>query len=88
MEVNIHEAKTQLSRLIQRALAGEDVTIAKAGKPLVRLTPVEVKKPVLGSARGTFDLPEGWDAPMTDAELDEVFGPGVFTETKTESDQE
>lgn len=88
MEVNIHEAKTQLSRLIQRALAGEEVTIAKAGKPLVRLTPVEKRKPILGSARGMFELPEGWDAPMTDAELDEVFGPGVFTDTKTEPEKE
>ena len=82
MEVNIHQAKTQLSRLIQQALAGEEITIAKAGKPLVRLTPIAKKIPVLGSARGTFELPEGWDAPMTDAELDEVFGPGVFTDTK------
>ncbi|MEO8052664.1 MAG: type II toxin-antitoxin system prevent-host-death family antitoxin [Acidobacteriota bacterium] len=37
MEVNIHEAKRQLSRLIERALKGEEVTIAKAGHPLVRL---------------------------------------------------
>jgi prevent-host-death family protein len=86
MEVNIHEAKTQLSRLIQRALAGEEVTIAKAGKPLVRLTPIEVKKPVLGSARGTVTYTEGWDAPMTDAELDEAFGPGVFTDTKSDAE--
>lgn len=86
MEVNIHEAKTQLSRLIQRALAGEEVTIAKAGKPLVRLMPIELRKPVLGSARGTVRYTEGWDAPMTDAELDEVFGPGVFTDTKSDAE--
>ncbi|MEO8096455.1 MAG: type II toxin-antitoxin system prevent-host-death family antitoxin [Acidobacteriota bacterium] len=69
MEVNIHEAKTQLSKLIERALAGEEVTIAKAGKPLVKLIPIAVKMPVLGSARGTFELPEGWDDPMTEEEL-------------------
>ena len=37
---NIHEAKTQLSRLIEQALAGEEVIISKAGKPLVKLVPV------------------------------------------------
>ena len=74
MEVNIHEAKTHLSRLIERALAGEEVTIAKAGKPVVRLIPVEPKKPILGSARGTFELPEGWDDPMTEEELAEWEG--------------
>jgi prevent-host-death family protein len=38
---NIHQAKTHLSRLVERALAGEDIVIAKAGKPLVRLVPYE-----------------------------------------------
>ena len=88
MEVNIHYAKTHLSRLIQKALEGEEVTISKAGKPLVRLNPVEPKKPILGSARGQFELPEGWDAPMTDEELDEAFGPGVFTNTPSEPERE
>ena len=37
---NIHEAKSQLSKLVERALAGEEVVIAKAGKPMVRLVPV------------------------------------------------
>lgn len=74
MEVNIHEAKTHLSRLIERALAGEEVTIAKAGKPVVRLIPVEPKKPILGSARGTITFHEGWDDPFTDQELEELFG--------------
>jgi prevent-host-death family protein len=52
VKVNIHEAKGQLSRLIERALKGEEVTIAKAGHPLVRLIPIHPAKPVLGSARG------------------------------------
>ena len=78
MEVNIHDAKTQLSRLIQRALAGEDVTIAKAGTPLVRLIPIGVNQPVLGSARGTITMAEGWDDPMTGAEIEKLFGGGVF----------
>lgn len=79
--MNIHEAKTNLSRLIQRALQGEEVTIAKAGKPLVRLTPVaERRKPVLGSARGTFELQSGWDDPLTEEELAEWENGAVFPE--------
>ena len=41
---NIHEAKSQLSRLIESALAGEEIVIAKAGKPLVRLIPYQEDK--------------------------------------------
>ena len=74
MEVNIHEAKTQLSRLIERALKGEEVTIAKAGHPLVRLTPIQTEKPVLGSARGLVKITRGWDRPMTDEEVEDIFG--------------
>jgi len=44
----------------------------------VRLVPIEPKKPVLGSARGTFELPEGWDDPMTDEELAEWENGDVF----------
>ena len=43
MQVNLHDAKTHLSRYVDRALAGEEVVIARAGKPLVRLMPVETK---------------------------------------------
>lgn len=74
MEVNIHEAKSQLSRLIERAMSGEDVVIAKAGNPLVRLVRIHHGKPILGAATGRFTLPEGWDAPLTDAEVEELFG--------------
>jgi prevent-host-death family protein len=74
VEVNIHKAKTQLSRLIERALKGEEVTIAKAGHPLVRLTPIEAEKPVLGSARGLVKITAGWDRPMTDEEVEDIFG--------------
>ena len=74
MEVNIHEAKTQLSRLIELALKGEEVTIAKAGHPLVRLIPIQPAKPVLGSARGSIVMKPGWDAPMTPEEVEETFG--------------
>lgn len=42
--INIYEAKTQLSRLVDRAVAGEEIVIARAGRPLVRLVPVEPKQ--------------------------------------------
>jgi prevent-host-death family protein len=41
MQVNLHDAKTHLSRYVDQALAGEEVVIARAGKPLVRLVPLE-----------------------------------------------
>ncbi len=74
MEVNIHNAKTHLSKLIEQAMAGEEVVIAKAGHPLVRLVRIEEQRPVLGSARGTFELKEGWDAPLSDSEFFDLFG--------------
>lgn len=52
---NIHQAKTQLSKLIERAEAGEDVVIARAGKPVVRLVPIEPPPPEpLVQGRGLF----------------------------------
>lgn len=74
MEVNIHEAKTHLSRLIEQAVAGEDIVIAKAGRPLVRLVRLEPDTPVLGSAQGEFHLKEGWDDPLTTEEIADLFG--------------
>jgi prevent-host-death family protein len=75
VEVNIHEAKTNLSKLIARARSGENVIIAKAGTPMVRLVPVErPRKPVFGSAKGLIKFKRGWDAPMTKRELDEFLG--------------
>ena len=64
--VNIHEAKTQLSRLIERVRAGEEVVIAKAGKPVARLVPVVsagiVRKP--GSLRGRIRIGRDFNAPL------------------------
>ncbi|MFM1902014.1 MAG: hypothetical protein RLZZ216_2590 [Cyanobacteriota bacterium] len=44
MQVNLHEAKTHLSRDVDQAVAGEEVVIARAGKPLVRLVPIEPQR--------------------------------------------
>lgn len=75
MEVNIHEAKSTLSKLIERARSGDEVIIAKAGTPMVRLVPVDgPAKRVFGSAKGLIKFKKGWDAPMTERELDEFIG--------------
>lgn len=75
MKVNLYEAKTQLSRLVDRAMVGEEIIIAKAGKPMVRLVRVDRPSPrVLGSAAGTIEYSEGWDDAMADAELDSILG--------------
>ena len=61
--VNVYEAKTQLSRLIDRALTGEDVVIARAGRPLVRLVPVgeRTARRRPGSARGQIRVADDFD---------------------------
>ena len=72
--VNIHAAKTQLSRLVDAAAAGEEIIIAKAGKPLARLGPlVEPRtKRRLGILAGKLRVPEDFDAPLPD-EVIEAF---------------
>jgi prevent-host-death family protein len=71
--VNIHEAKTHLSRLLKRAAAGEDVVIARAGRPIARLVPVGplMGERVLGSQKGKFIVPEDFDAPLPEEILAE-----------------
>jgi prevent-host-death family protein len=70
---NVHEAKSNLSRLLHEMAAGEQVIIMRAGKPVAVLTPYREptrKKRRLGFAAGAFALPEGWERPMTDEEAD------------------
>ncbi|MFN3751971.1 MAG: type II toxin-antitoxin system Phd/YefM family antitoxin [Thiobacillus sp.] len=69
--VNIHEAKTHLSRLLEQVAGGEEVVIAKAGKAIARLVPLEAtpKKRQLGLLKGKFNVPDDFDAPLTDEEL-------------------
>ena len=73
--VNTHEAKTQLSKLIAAARAGEEVVICQAGKPVARLAPYEParKKPRLGAGKDKVILHPGWDSPETDAEIEAMF---------------
>ncbi len=64
--VNIHEAKTHLSRLLARAAAGEEIIIAKAGKPIARLEPVATAPSgrTPGSARDRIWVAPDFDAPL------------------------
>ena len=67
--VNIYDAKTQLSRLVDRAAAGEEILIGRAGKPLVRLVPVEDIGPrEPGLLRGV-KIPDALFDPLSDEEL-------------------
>jgi len=64
--VNVHEAKTHLSRLLEQVRQGEEVIIAKAGKPVARLVAIkeERKRRVPGTARGQIWMAEDFDAPL------------------------
>ncbi len=66
--VNVHEAKTHLSRLLEQVRQGEEVIIAKAGKPVARLVAVrqKPKRRRPGSARGTLSYADDFDAPLPD----------------------
>lgn len=70
--VNVHEAKTQLSRLLAAVENGEEVTIARAGRPIARLVAAGPPPPrVLGSERGKIWIAPDFDDPMPEEWLDE-----------------
>lgn len=64
--VNIHEAKTQFSRLVNAAANGEEIVIAKAGKPAARLVPMERAKITrrFGGLKGKVRIADDFDAPL------------------------
>lgn len=62
--VNVHEAKSQLSRLLERAEAGEDVVIARAGNPVARLVPVAAGARIPGRLRGSLHVGEDFEQPL------------------------
>jgi prevent-host-death family protein len=74
--VNIHAAKTHLSRLIDKVAAGEEVVIARAGKPVARLVPLAPERPkrVLGMLRGQINIPDNFDDPLPDDVLALFYG--------------
>jgi prevent-host-death family protein len=75
--VNIHEAKTQLSRLVDRAAKGEPFIIAKAGKPLVKVTAIDApaKPQRLGFLKGEIAVPDDFNR-MGEREIAALFGIG------------
>ena len=77
VQVNVHKAKTDLSRLIVRALAGEEIIVCRAGTPVVRLAPIR-KERLPGSARGKVRIPPGFDAPLPEEELAAFESPASF----------
>ena len=69
--VNVHEAKTQFSRLLHRVESGERITIARAGKPVAELTPI-VHQPMqrrpIGIDKGKVFIQDDWDDPLPEFE--------------------
>ena len=73
IQVTIHEAKTHLSRLLRRVAMGEEVVIARGGKPVARLVPLEGSfHREIGRDRGLFQVPPDFDAPLPE-ELQRAF---------------
>ena len=73
--VNIHDAKTHLSRLLEDVAKGEDVVIARAGRPIARIVPFDRGgKRKLGALDGQIRIPEDFDSPLPDEVLDTVQG--------------
>jgi prevent-host-death family protein len=69
--VNIHAAKTHLSRLLEKAAQGEDVVIAKAGKPVAKLVGIEARpRRRLGMLAGSVHLPKNFGAPLPPGTFD------------------
>ena len=74
--VNMHEAKTQLSRLAEAVAAGEEIIVAKAGKPMMKLVPLnsEPKPRRLGLLKGKIHMVENFDEPLPEEILDAFEG--------------
>jgi prevent-host-death family protein len=72
-QVNVHDAKTRLSELLNRVEGGEEITIAKAGRPVARLVPVrgEATERIPGTAKGKVVIQKNFDEPLPDALLRE-----------------
>jgi prevent-host-death family protein len=68
--VNMHEAKTSLSQLVEQAERGEEIVIARAGQPIARLVALRVgAKRTLGQWKGRVRMADDFDAPLSDEDL-------------------
>jgi prevent-host-death family protein len=76
--INIHAAKTHLSRLLDAVANGEEILIARAGRPVARLVPLEgataPQRRQLGRLAGQFSVPEDFDAPLPENVLNSFEG--------------
>lgn len=74
--VNIHDAKTHLSRIVDEVAAGAEVIIAKAGKPMARLVPITAtaKPKRLGQLKGRIKVPDDFNAPLDEETLAQFEG--------------
>lgn len=76
-QINLYEAKTRLSELVDRAAAGEEIVIARHGRPVARLIaykPRASKRRKLGLLAGKWDIPENFDDPLPEDVLDAFEG--------------
>lgn len=75
---NIHEAKTHFSQLINQAMAGEEVIIARGNNPMIQLVPYKQELPPRkgGQLKGLLHIAEDFDAPLPKALLDAFYGVG------------
>jgi prevent-host-death family protein len=73
VKINVHEAKTHFSRFLDRVGNGEEIIIAKAGRPIARLVPVKEKSKVrvAGSAKGKIQMSLDFDAPLPESIMKE-----------------
>ena len=69
-QVTVHEAKTHLSRLLRRVASGEEIIIARGGKPVARLVPIgDLVRRQLGLDRGAYQVPMDFNAPLPEEVL-------------------
>ena len=87
LTVNVHEAKTNLSKLLARIAAGESFVIAKAGKPVAKVVPIDAAEPKvpqrIGFATGMFTIPDDFDT-MFQEEIEAMFNESKLFPDKDE----
>jgi prevent-host-death family protein len=72
--INIHEAKTNLSRIAEDVAAGEEIIVAKAGKPKMKLVPIENKKIIkFGALKGKMKIGDDFDAPLPETIINDFY---------------
>ena len=80
--ISVYQARAELSRLIERALAGEEIVITRRGKPTVRLLPVEPAQPARkpGALKGLFEVTDAFFEPLPDDVLEAFYNSSIEPE--------